>query len=314
MPRIVAEGVGQFGPIELNPCHDPSRCGSKPITFFADGHLFGIDFLGCRRPSSFLHPTLAMVRPIDHLPLHFFLSAGRTGTVFLANLLSRALPGGVVEHEPFPSRCEHLLGNLSNELRVGRGIARSVFLSARQRRLGSLEEGQRYIEINPLLCPIIEFLPELKRPLHVVHLVREPLDWAKSISAFRASKYIRPFFGIIPFNRPFPTPRPSGWRGLSELERQLWRWRFCNESILKFRESFATYSLVRYEDLFSQEKSTHEKALKTVMNALQISDFPAHQDVSTRVNAAPHSKRPADVAPATVREICGELMGEFGYA
>ncbi len=254
-----------------------------------------------------------MASPADNSPVGFVLSAGRTGTVFLADLLSRCFPDEAVEHEPFPSRYELVLGNMSNDLHVGRTLARSVFLKARRQRLDSLRDGQRYIEINPLLCPIIDFLPDLNRPLNVLHLVREPTAWVRSITAFRASKNIRPFFDLIPFNSPYPAPRPTGWRGLPHVERQLWRWRFCNEAILRHRDAFATYDLVRYEDLFSDDRSTRDKAIQTVFNTLQVDRVSIDDAFSTRVNPAPKRKL-AEVSAASVHEVCGDLMQRFGYA
>ena len=118
----------------------------------------------------------------------------------------------MVEHEPFPSRYELVLGNLGNYSGLGTGLARRIFHAARRRRLKALGPGERYIEINPLLCPVVEFLGEFDRELNFVHMVREPLSWARSINTFKASQFIRPFFDFIPFNSPYPSPRPVGWR------------------------------------------------------------------------------------------------------
>jgi hypothetical protein len=236
--------------------------------------------------------------------------------VFLTHLLSKHFPHVVVEHEPFPSRYEMLLGNLGNDLGIGKGLARRIFHGTRRKRLKSLAPDGCYVEINPLLCPILEFLPELNRPLNVVHMVREPLSWAKSISRFKASRYVRPFIDLIPFNSPYPTPRPPGWRHLDTLKQQLWRWRYCNEQILKYRESYTKYCLVRYEDLFSEETKTRQRSIENVLDTLQIASDGKHvyDSFSQRINASPEGREPSGATVVKVREICGDLMSTFGYA
>jgi hypothetical protein len=146
-------------------------------------------------------------------------------------------------------------------------------------------------------------------------MVREPLSWAKSIATFKASKNIRPFIDFIPFNSPYPVPRPPGWRDLDLLEQQLWRWRFCNEQILRHRDSYATYCLARYEDLFSAEKQTRQATIDTILDTLQIcSDGDdVYEGFSQRVNAAPKRSDLGAVTLAKARSICGELMSTFGY-
>jgi hypothetical protein len=248
--------------------------------------------------------------------LGFVLSAGRTGTVFLARLLAEQFPAWQVDHEPFPGRYESLLGNLRNDTGLGTSVTRHLFLHARGKRIRSLGKRRGYIEINPLLCPIIDLLPLLGQPIHVVHMVREPLSWANSIATFRASRRIRPFFPFIPFASPYPTPRPDHWARLSRVERQLWRWRVCNERIVEQRPKFSSYQVVRYEDLFSDQPATRDQALSCILDSLglpQISLQWQHH-LSERVNAAPRGGASQQVSAEQVAAICGDLMKRFGYA
>lgn len=246
-------------------------------------------------------------------PADFVLSAGRTGTVFLTNLFEQ-FDGVEVVHEPFPARYELVLGNIRNDLGIGRSLVRNLFVSARSGRFSESEQDKQYIEINPLICPVIDQLKELKRPLQVVHMVREPLSWAKSICAFRASKFVRPLYPLIPFANPYPSPRPEGWRELSNIEKQLWRWRFCNEQILAHKSEFSRYTLIRYEDLFCQDEEIRESNLRRICEVFQL---PFEQiDVSTafeqRKNPAP-KRDVEDVSIESIERICGGLAVELGY-
>ena len=252
----------------------------------------------------------------------FVLSAGRTGTLFLTQLLRDYFPQLRIEHEPFPGRYELLLGNLRNETGIGGRLLQTLFEYSRRRRLRRLGKQVGWIEINPLLCPLVDLLPELSYPLHVVHMVREPLSWSKSIATFRASHRIRPFFHLIPFGSPYPAPRPVGWSRLTTLEKQLWRWRCCNERIAAQREHFVSYRVVRYEDLFSDDRQLRDAAMTAILEGLDLPEIGSEwQDrYDSRVNAAPETRRktPVDVShesvlPASVRAICGDLMQQYGY-
>lgn len=255
-----------------------------------------------------------MIAENRQTPVNLVLSAGRTGTVFLTNLLEQ-VSGVHVVHEPFPARYELMLGNMRNDIGIGKSLARKLFLSVRKNRFSNGELGHKYIEINPLMCPLVDLLKELDRPLNVVHMVRDPLSWVKSIDAFRASKFVRPFYPLIPFSTPFPTPRPEGWKQMSHVERQLCRWRFCNEQILSQRPHYARYALVRYEDLFSEQPEVRMENLKKVFETLQVPmDSVDTTDVfKQRKNSAPN-KPIATVDRETVATICGSVSEQFGYA
>jgi hypothetical protein len=247
-------------------------------------------------------------------PVNFVLSAGRTGTVFLTRLFEPVSNVQVV-HEPFPARYELMLANMRNDFGLGKSLVRKLFLSSRKKRYASLSQNEKFIEVNPLMCPLVDLLKELDRPIHVVHMVREPLSWVKSISAFQASKYVRPFYPYIPFSTPFPSPRPAGWEKLNSTERQLWRWRFCNEQILAQREHFSRYSLVRYEDLFSQDQSKRMENVKSICETFEIPI-----DLVDTTSAFQQRQNPAparSVAPVNEQvafDICSDFSRQLGYA
>ncbi len=246
----------------------------------------------------------------------FVLSAGRTGTVFLTHLLERHFPQAFVVHEPFPARYELILGNLRNDTGFGKALLRWVFRRARERRLRGLRPDQPYIELNPMLCPLCDLLPQLTLPFGVVHLVRRPLSWAESIASFRASKPFRPLIRFVPFAKPYPHPRPKGWAQLNELERALWRWRFCNEQIQTLIPYAQSYTVLRYEDLFARDPERRDAGLKAFLKQLPI-DFDGRlpeADFGARANPKPATAERLSVEEARVEAICGKLMANFGYA
>ncbi|MBS8227103.1 hypothetical protein [Vannielia litorea] len=249
-------------------------------------------------------------RDADIRPLYYVLSAGRTGTVFLENLINRHFPEVFIAHEPAPTRSLMMLGNLRNDFGLMGGAAR--WLSRRHQRAFHGPSGKR-IEVNPFLCAVTDLLPHPTRPLRIVHVVREPGGWAQSMTTFKASSRYRHVIDYVPFAKPFPAPRPAGWRGLSPFEKSLHRWVWCNRRIAALAEKAEAYALVRSEDIFSGEAERRDAAMNRVFDVLQL-EPPASVDpkeFGQRVNPAPPGVDLRDAAAE--RAICGAAAADFGY-
>ena len=243
-------------------------------------------------------------------PLLYVLSAGRTGTVFLERLIHRHCPHVTAEHEPAPSRYLLMLGNLRNDTGLLPGFTRRFARWHQDRRHG--EDGT-YIEINPFLCPVTDLLARPDRPVRVVHMVRAPGEWAQSMTTFKASARYRHVIDYVPFAKPYPSPRPKGWRQLRPFEKALHRWNWCNTCIAGLAEEAERYALVRSEDVFTANDTVRNAALERVFAALEL-DMPPDLDPALfqeRVNPAPAGEDLRDVA--AVREICGEHARRYGY-
>nr|MDJ0980998.1 hypothetical protein [Kiloniellales bacterium] len=118
------------------------------------------------------------------------------------------------------------------------------------------------------------------------------------------------------FAKPYPHPRPKGWAKLNELERALWRWRFCNEQIQTLIPYAQSYTVLRYEDLFARDPERRGAGLKAFLKQLPI-DFDGRlpeADFGARANPKPATAERLSIEEARVEAICGELMANFGYA
>lgn len=244
-------------------------------------------------------------------PARFILSAGRTGTVFLETFLNTHGSGVTAVHEPSPTRYQMMLANLRNDLGVGGGLLRRWVASRYRDR--AARAGDAYVEINPFLCPMTDLLPGAAGRLHVVHMVREPASWARSICLFKGSARTRWAIDLVPFAKPYPAPRPDGWRRLDEVEKALWRWRWCNERILALAPACESFTTVRYEDLFGDDRATRTGALDRVVATLDVplDRAPGDDAMSSRLNPAP--RRPIAVDRDAVGRICGPLARDLGY-
>lgn len=246
----------------------------------------------------------------------FVLSAGRTGTVFLTRTLPAHVPGLHCVHEPPGSRGTLVLGNLRNLAGSGTAAVRRRFRAGLEARLAAVPPGHRYVEINPMLCPVTDLVAELaaERPVALVHLVREPASWVRSIRAFRASGRWRHVIDHLPLGTPFPVPRPRGWLATDQTSRALWRWRYCNEQILALHERVGRSTVVRHEDLFAADADARRVALLRLLEGLGV---PAPAALDPLLDAPPANPAPAaapvDVDPADVQRICGPVMAALGY-
>ncbi|MEO0751513.1 MAG: hypothetical protein AAFY25_06885 [Pseudomonadota bacterium] len=245
----------------------------------------------------------------DTRPLYYVLSAGRTGTMFLESLVKTHCQGVTIEHEPTPSRTLMMLGNLRNDWGLMHGPTRRMAA----RHQAATHARDHHIEVNPFLCAVTDLLPHATRPLRILHMVRAPGDWAQSMTTFKASSRYRHVIDYVPFAKPFPSPRPAGWRALSPFEKSLHRWSWCNTRIADLAPHAQAYALVRSEDLFTGSAPLRAAALTQITEVLDL-DLPADLPADTftqKVNPAPPGTDLRD--PLTERAICGAVAARFGY-
>lgn len=251
-----------------------------------------------------------LASPAERRPWRYILSAGRTGTMFLETFLNSHCAGVTAVHEPSPTREQMMLANLRNDWGLGGSLLAWHFQKCRLAR--DAAHPGTYVEINPFLCAMTDLLPDPARPLRVVHMVREPASWAVSMVAFKASTKFRHVIDYVPFAKPYPAPRPAGWRNLPEIEKALWRWHWCNSRLAALKERTPHYCLVRYEDLFASDER-RSAILAEVVATLGL-------DCSGPFDATPFAERrnpaPGVVAPPrpeAVAAICGDLARQLGY-
>lgn len=240
----------------------------------------------------------------------YILSAGRTGTVFLTQLLNE-LSEVEASHEPPPSRWQMILANIRNDTGIGGPLLKVWFEHTRRRRFSG--RGMK-VELNPFLPALTDLLPEPGVETRVVHLVRDPETWAHSMTVFKASSRFRDVIDYIPFSKPYPSPRPAGWSHLSAGEKALWRWVWCNKRLGELEDSVAAYRVIKFEDLFGSDGDRRQAASAELCETLALNQsFPENFDV----NPANRNPRPAgnvEIAPEAVRRICAELAEKYHYS
>ncbi len=201
------------------------------------------------------------------------------------------------------------------------GAARRMFVANRRRVLAGLAPGRVRIEINPFLHPLAPVLHELVRPLRVVHLVRDPRDWIRSMANFGAAGWRRHVIEFVPFARTVHPEARSRWRSLDTISRFAWRWRLANEQLRASGAHAEHYCLIRYEDLFSEERSLAQATARRLFDSMPPRDSGGELDANRERRVNP--SRGGKVGPwqhwpretqQRVMEICAPLLAPMGYA
>ena len=251
--------------------------------------------------------------------LVFLLSPGRTGTTFLYRVLPKLVPEVRIVQEPPHSRAILILGNAAMAGIMPSSAAIGVFLAARRRQAATLRAGHCRLEINPLLLPITDRLPELAEGLRVIQMVRDPRDWIVSIANFGAAGWRRPMDGW-PFTHTIHPLVRRDWSRLDVIRRGAWRWRFAYEQIGRCLEGAADSTTVRYEDLFAADEELRLRSIQQIISIVspETRVDPAEVPWDDRIN--PSAPRGVSEwhrwSPDTQREvdaICADLMEHFGY-
>lgn len=248
-------------------------------------------------------------------------STGRTGTTYLESIFS-CVDSVAVKQEPPPSRVLYVLSNLSAveipgiDQVVTRG-ALCIYVNSRRRWMRKSRKSF-YIEINPFLSNL---LPDIVHsqvvPDAILHIVRHPVSWVKSMIQFGAYSWRRllvPYLPYVYFRPPYGTP---GWGKLSFAQRLAHEWNYRNKRILDAKAGIQNYSLLRYEDLF-QGKCLNLKLLAQTLDSLgfEIRDLGSVGVSSVQANSSRISSGIEIMSEDDCRyieEVTTALSTQFGY-
>lgn len=263
---------------------------------------------------------MAFEAPLDGKRLQFILSAGRTGTTFLAHVAPVLFPTVTIRQEPPGSRPLFVALNAATVGVFGQGWLEQLYFAARRRWLIRGRPDERFVEINPFIVPLASKLGEMVRPLRVVHMVRDPRDWIQSMGSFKAFGWRRHAVDYVPFAQSIHPSVSRTWLRLDPIQRLGWRWRLANEQIDACRAACERYELVRYEDLFSPDPATRVAAVRTILNVVAPETSPDLSAVpwGETINPAGRETVPAwqrwsEPVKASVAAIVGVQMKRYGY-
>jgi hypothetical protein len=258
--------------------------------------------------------------PIDGNRLQFVLSAGRTGTTFLAHVAPVVLPSLTIRQEPPGSRPMFMALNAATVGVIGQGWLERIYFASRRRWLDQGRPDERFVEINPFTVPLAAKFGGMIRPLRAVHMVRDPRDWIQSMGSFKAFGWRRHIIDYVPFAQSIHPAVRRDWLRLDPIRRLAWRWRLANEQIDACRADCERYELVHYEQLFSADPDARVAAMKTIVDVLAPGSRPDYAAIpwSDTINPAGRTIVPAwqgwdDALKRDVAAILGPQMARYGY-
>jgi len=257
---------------------------------------------------------------LDGDRISFILSAGRTGTTFLASICPALTPNRQYLQEPPWSRSIFMLSNAASCGWVSPRWAERLFVHDRARRLTANGTSSEIVEINPFLTPLAPRLPDLVHSARIVHMVRDPRSWVPSMANFKAWGWRRAIIDWVPFAQTVHPAARSYWRRLDTIRRYAWRWRLANEQIEACCDRCRHYVMVRYEDLFSNDRATRSQALKSILITLRAEDQIDDSGIPWDTAANPSIQRELDAweswsaeAKREVADIVAPQMHRYGY-
>jgi len=250
----------------------------------------------------------------------FFLSTGRTGTKWFAELL-RKDKRFLVFHTPTPdlsvqSVFAYNLIQQDNHTLSREEITalQEIFLAGREEQLRySYKTQKRYIETNNYLTFFAPVLARLFPQSKFVHLYRHPGEFVRS--AINRNYYGDNDNNIIRRIKPVEGYYRDIWDNLTQIEKSAWLWNETNLFLEDFKSKINTdrvfsfnfnelsiesvKSLAQFIGLDFEERLIRKK-MKKKKNVQKTKKFPPYEQWS-------------EDEKLRLKNICGDLAEKYGY-
>lgn len=236
----------------------------------------------------------------------FILSLGRSGSLFLADLLNED-PEVTFFHEPNRVDFFAYLNAFHNPESAPKYI--TGFRKKLIYHLGKKNAVKGYGEVNSILRRHVLALKQKIPDARFIHLVRDGRDVVRSMMARRTYTYWDP---ITRFIKPKRGEKfAEDWSIMSRFEKLCWYWWHENSYL---RDQLSTF--IRFEDLIGDYGYFSEEVLTPL--GLHVPQEVWQNKVSqpknvTRKHLIPHWEDWKDKYKIGFYKICGSLMEDLGY-
>jgi len=244
----------------------------------------------------------------------FILSSGRTGTVFLNNVVKN-IPGITSKHERH-GRVLRILNNLKYS-----GMSNSLFdkiaLLLIVTKIKKYKDNSNviHIEINNMIKYYINDVYKKFPDANYIHIVRDPREHIASAVSWA---HTNPISRLIKLYVPYSSPSIKKIKGenndtvLSKMALE--NWKSTNKLYSEIENVSNNYHLLKFEDL----KKDSVKFIKII---LKISGYKEkYNDVyieeavrQAGKNASKNKGNNKHISNKYIREQCSQLMNKFGY-
>ena len=256
----------------------------------------------------------------DLPPPVFFLSPGRSGTKWFANLMAHNKSLKAF-HEPRPNL--GLQGKLAYEnyktyeftLRDELSkLVKELFITGREQILRySFKTGKRYVETNNQITFFAPALAELFPNALFVHLNRHPGDFVRS--AVRRSFYknnVEDLKRIAPIKG---SPEFEKWDGFSEIAKNAWLWKETNEFIESFKRPLPDNRIMYYDFTNNTPEQLNQllEFLKIKISFSKIEGLIGQRKNIQRKGSFENYPDWPEEKKSELEGICGKLAKKYGY-
>jgi len=280
-------------------------------------------------------------------------STGRTGTSFFAQSLPEMVPQSFCVHEPdvwsgLSKRSfdrirqfglYHMvigrllrttgLRNLSQNLLAGKLPPERAVEALRRQRDGYYQSisADLIIESNGQWFGLLPILPQTLSSYRFVGIVRDPRTWLASTMNFGRVHGPRDWVTHLGYRRLDPTMFKESessvpWHEMSRFDRICWTWSATNAILERDIAADENAKLYRYEDLFlGRDRLAVVEDMLHFMTQFSDRSFRYRVEealLDRRIHSVPRTAFPDWQSwnrsqARRLQEICGSLMGRYGY-
>ncbi len=251
----------------------------------------------------------------------FFLSTGRCGTKWFANLLSLDKKLKVF-HEPKPNlgvqgrvAWEVIMKKYFEISETEKELLGEIFLAGREQYLRySYKSDRRYVETNNQITFFAPVLTDLFPDSLFVHVYRHPGEFVRS--AIRR-KFYKPG-NIEDLKRIFPLQNSGTskkWKKYSEIEKVSWLWTETNSFIEKVKDSIPKNRFFSFDfnKMNIENVSELSEFCGAKINKRKIGKLLGNKKNVQKTGSYSNFENWNDEQKQQLKNICGEMAAKYGY-
>ncbi len=262
---------------------------------------------------------MEQIQLLNDKQTRYIFSTGRTGTTQLREFIKKRNPDIEIAFEPEPSRQAFLLWSAGMRGVLPADSGRKMIYRKRLKEMAVRDVDRTRVEFDSYLSPLVAEMLDYSASPIIIHMVRHPYSWIRSIENFKAAHWRRFIIDYLPFAKLVHPKARSFWSSLSTIERSAWRWVYYNEKLLECSKSGQNYMCVKYEDFISADASIRNDTVNKMLFMLDPHhdtelDIEWHERMNkSGQGEVEHWRHWPESTLNSVRKICGNLMEEFGY-
>ena len=245
---------------------------------------------------------------INNKEVFFILAIGRSGTMFLSQLLNKS-PNALVVHEPVRSDFRAYKQAFYSEIRAHKYIRKfrkkEIFLRNRKNTI------EIYGEVNSVLRRHCNAIKKSFPKAKILHLIRDGRDVVRSMLSRKTmtnedqnTKNIMPENGDLWYNE---------WSSMNRFERLCWYWdvenRYLSENIentIIFEELISNYEYFKTNLLIPLDLEISEEIWQR--------EVKTPKNITPKYNLHPHWTKWDQKNKENFFRLCGDTMNKLGYS